>query len=143
MLWLLAQADTTEKASRLLLYSCIVVVAALIVGWIVIVIAKKRADEYRQSAKPMLPFTLHDLREMHAAGQLSDEEFAKAREKIVAMSKAALAKKEAKQPGGDLKARLQGPVADNPAAGAGPTTSADSIGADDTPASDDLGDQKG
>jgi hypothetical protein len=38
---------------------------------------------------PALGFTLSDLRQMHRAGQLTDDEFNKAKEKIVAASQAA------------------------------------------------------
>jgi hypothetical protein len=97
MLWILSQADAADKPLRLLLYSCAVIIGILLVAWLVIVIARRRVAA-QEGAGSRVPFTLHDLRNLHATGQLTDEEFAKARDKIVAMSKAALARPSAAKP---------------------------------------------
>jgi hypothetical protein len=41
------------------------------------------------SAPPSLGFTIGDLRDLHRSGQLTDEEFQKAKQKIVAAHQAA------------------------------------------------------
>lgn len=78
-------------------YAAIAIMVFLIVGFAVIAIVKRRAESYRDAGEPVVPFTLHDLRKLHEEGQLTDEEFEKARGRIVAMSKAALDKKTAVQ----------------------------------------------
>jgi hypothetical protein len=49
----------------------------------------KRRIKQEDAPAPALGFTLSDLRQMHRAGQLTDEEFNRAKEKIVAASQAA------------------------------------------------------
>jgi hypothetical protein len=49
----------------------------------------RRKIKQEDAPAPALGFTLSDLRQMHRAGQLTDEEFNKAKEKIVAASQAA------------------------------------------------------
>ncbi len=60
----------------------LVLVAVCFVAFIVVSIVRRRSEEYRKSQVPP-PFTLSDLREMHASGQLSDEEFDRAKEKML------------------------------------------------------------
>jgi hypothetical protein len=54
-----------------------VVVASVIIMWLH---RRIRSDQPSASGG----FTLHDLRQMHARGELSDEEFQRARESVIA-----------------------------------------------------------
>jgi hypothetical protein len=69
------------------------VLVALVIGafWLVSVLKRRlKASDHEPAS---VGFTLSDLREMHRAGQLSDEEFERARTKM-----AASLKKDLKQP---------------------------------------------
>src|SRR3954451_10469397 len=57
----------------------------LVVGMVVVARMRRRLRQDDAPA-PSLGFTLSDLRQMHRAGQLTDEEFNRAKEKIVAAS---------------------------------------------------------
>ena len=57
----------------------------LVIGMAAATKLKRRIKEDDEPA-PALGFTLSDLRQMHRAGQLTDDEFNKAKEKIVAAS---------------------------------------------------------
>jgi hypothetical protein len=58
----------------------IVLLAVVVVGAVVVVAARRllRSDDWGGGG-----FTLHDLRQMHARGELSDEEYARARAQMV------------------------------------------------------------
>jgi len=89
--WLLGQTSA-DKSSRLfadILPWLIAIVAFIIVGGVVIYLTRRwlRSDE----GTDPIGFTLQDLRELHARGELSDEEFAHAREQMIG---------RLKQPGG-------------------------------------------
>ena len=58
-----------------------VLMIVAIVGGVIILIARRMASESSESAA--VGFTLHDLRQLHAAGELSDEEFARARDSMI------------------------------------------------------------
>jgi hypothetical protein len=57
----------------------------LVIGMAAATRLKRRIKEDDEPA-PALGFTLSDLRQMHRAGQLTDDEFNKAKDKIVAAS---------------------------------------------------------
>jgi hypothetical protein len=89
--WLMAQASA-DKSSRLLadiLPWLIAIVAFIIVGGVVIYLIRRwlRSGEESES----IGFTLQDLRDLHARGELSYEEFAHARQQMIG---------RLKQPGG-------------------------------------------
>jgi hypothetical protein len=58
----------------------------VVVGGLVIFVVRRYG---RGDAGTSAGFTLHDLRTMHAAGELSDEEFARAREALIGRTRAA------------------------------------------------------
>jgi hypothetical protein len=60
-----------------------VLIAAVIAGFILVAWAKRRLKADDEPAAPA-GFTLADLREMHRAGQITTEEFERARSKMVA-----------------------------------------------------------
>jgi hypothetical protein len=53
----------------------------VIVGGVVLLRLRRRIRE--DEGTPTVGFTLHDLREMHARGELTDEEFQRARDALV------------------------------------------------------------
>ena len=65
----------------------------LVVGLTWALRLKRRMAQEEEEPAPPLGFTLSDLRQMHRAGQISDAEFTKAKDKIVDA-----AKKAAEQP---------------------------------------------
>ena len=92
MQWLIAQGVAPERLSSTLLYGAMVLIGLLAVAWIAIVWAKRRSQREMEPGASALPFSLHDLRRLHEEGQLTDEEFERARSRIVSMSKAQLEK---------------------------------------------------
>jgi hypothetical protein len=92
ILWFLAQGAEPERLSWSAFYWSMVIMAMLGVGLVIVVVVRRRAQAYQNDAGPGLPFTLHDLRQLHDDGQLTDEEFERARSRIVSMSKAQLNK---------------------------------------------------
>jgi len=76
-----------DNQGSILLWSGLLLVV-LFVLWITIQSLRRRLGEDDKST--LSPFTLHDLRQMHAAGQLTDEEFEKARDAMVRKAKARL-----------------------------------------------------
>ena len=93
MFRLVAQTAAPDRLPWSMFYSALAIMVFLIVGFAVIAIVKRRAEAYKDVGGPVVPFTLHDLRKLHEEGQLTDEEFEKARGRIVAMSKAAMDRK--------------------------------------------------
>ena len=89
--WLLAQTSA-DKSSQLfadILPWLIAIVVFVIVGGVMIYLIRRwlRSD----SGTDPIGFTLQDLRELHARGEITDEEFAHAREQMIG---------RLKQPGG-------------------------------------------
>lgn len=95
MFWLIGQSDPTQRLSWEGFYWALVIMGMLGVGWVIIAFVKRKADASQVSA-PAIPFTLHDLKKLRDQGQLTDEEYQKARDRIVAMSKSQLAPKDPK-----------------------------------------------
>ena len=96
MWWLrfMAQTAAPEQLSWAMFTWAMVLLGMLVAGLVVIAIAKRRSDALKQQAAGGggLPFTLHDLRKLHEEGELTDEQFERARQRIVAMSKAQMDK---------------------------------------------------
>ena len=63
----------------------LVLLVVVLVGAIVIYAARRAAQPGESSD---VPFTLQDLRDLHAQGKLSDEEFARAKEAMIGRLKA-------------------------------------------------------
>lgn len=77
---LVAQGDTTTAVSAILLYAAVLLAAVLALG-LFIWHYRRRMHQPQEIAQP---WTLHDLRQLHAAGQISDEEFDRLKAQIVA-----------------------------------------------------------
>ena len=85
------ESDKTENIqeglSMFFVWSVVIVVALIALWWIAQAL-KKRAHDPGQSMG--FTFTLQDLRDMKEAGQLSDEEFERARKKIIGKTRQVL-----------------------------------------------------
>jgi len=79
----IALATTSDSTISILIWSGILIVVVIVLFFVVNTIRKAMLADEPGDAGPS--FTLDDLRRMHAAGQISDEEFAKARSRIVRM----------------------------------------------------------
>lgn len=79
---LLAANEYSPMQIMVRLAVVVLLAVLLVVVWLVI-----RRKLTRQDDTPPLGFTLKDLREMRAAGQLSDEELARAEAKALAKSR--------------------------------------------------------
>ena len=80
----------------------LVLIGVLAVGLVVVSKVKRRLQEPDQPTS--LGFTLSDLRQLHKSGQMTDEEFERAKAKIIEAAKKA-AERDAKPP---LAARAAG-----------------------------------
>ncbi len=100
---LLARGLTPGAAGRVMFWCAMLLIMALLMGLAAYIIRKRMT---REGDAPSLPmgFSLSDLRQLHAQGQLSDEEFEHAKRKMVAKTRSALASDETtpSQPSGDL-----------------------------------------
>lgn len=76
-------SSSEDKSISVLIWSA-VLIAVVIVGFVAIAAVKRRLhdDGEARNIRP-LGFTLSDLRHLHKTGQMSDEEFARAKEKII------------------------------------------------------------
>ncbi len=90
---MLADVDSGNILS--VLFWTVVTIAALIAGYVVVMRVKNWLSGPDVSSAP-LGFTLSDLRKMHAAGQMSDEEFEKAKSRTIEASKKLMEKPPAK-----------------------------------------------
>jgi hypothetical protein len=72
---------------------CVVLIAALIAGLVFALRLKRRYTAEDDAPATASGFTLSDLRQMHKLGQLTDEEFERAKEKVVAAAKKAAERK--------------------------------------------------
>jgi hypothetical protein len=77
---MLADIDTGDILS--VLFWTVVSIGALIGGYVVVMRLKNWLSAPDVSSTP-LGFTLSDLRKLHAAGQMSDEEFEKAKARTI------------------------------------------------------------
>ncbi|MBX2851127.1 MAG: hypothetical protein KTR15_05205 [Phycisphaeraceae bacterium] len=77
-------ADPKTYASQIYLWLGVIVALAFVLGFIALWLRKKLLTDHEQ---PPMGFTLKDLRAMHEAGDLSDEELAAAEEKALARSR--------------------------------------------------------
>lgn len=97
---MLLLASATDKSSRLFAETLpwlLLLLGVVIVGGVIILLARRHVN--RGADSPASGFTLHDLRELHKNGELSDEEFARAKTQMI--GRLAAEKHAAKQAQGD------------------------------------------
>ncbi|MBB6430965.1 SHOCT domain-containing protein [Algisphaera agarilytica] len=80
-----------ENSGQVLFWSSVLLGAAIVLGLAFFILRKRlnSMDEDAGTGNPM-GFTLADLRDMHAQGQISDDEFEFAKRKMIAKAKAKL-----------------------------------------------------
>ena len=88
MMMLLAQS-AKEAAQGIYLWLGVIVLAAVVLG-VVAAVVRKRVSSKDDGAGP-LGFTLADLRELHAKGEMSDEQFEQAKGQMLAQGRSLLA----------------------------------------------------
>src|SRR4051812_377550 len=79
-------AEDLSALPRILFWSAAVIGLCVALFFIVSVV-RKRLTDVPTSEGPATGFTLADLRQLHNAGQMSDEEFERAKAKIVTAGK--------------------------------------------------------
>src|SRR6476661_303068 len=79
-------AQDSGGAPAAILWSA-VVIGICVAGFFLLSMVRKRLKEAPTAEGPAAGFTLSDLRQLHKSGQMSDEEFERARAKIVAAGK--------------------------------------------------------
>jgi uncharacterized membrane protein len=89
-LWLLGQGEAGKEGDmgQAILWS-LVLLGVVIGMFLVVMWIKRRMSSVEVSSVPAGGFTISDLRAMHKAGQISTEEFEKAKVKIVEAAKRA------------------------------------------------------
>jgi hypothetical protein len=81
---------TTDQVVHIIEGSLILIVLLVIGFWLVARLKRRMKDDADPGAAvPARGFTLADLRQMHKTGQLSDEEFTKAKQMVVEASQRA------------------------------------------------------
>ncbi len=76
-----------EFSKDIFLWLGVIVLAAIVLGVIALVLRRVLMGE---QAAPQIGFTLADLRRLHEDGELSDEEFAQAKGRMLAQGRAML-----------------------------------------------------
>lgn len=103
---LIAAANPGSTAFGELLPWLIVLLVLAIVGGLVIMALRRWVRS--PDAAPKEGFTLHELRQLHAAGQLSDEEFQRAKAALIERVKGATSENAA-EPGSDSSEERRDP----------------------------------
>jgi hypothetical protein len=83
----LAEADVAAA-----MFWSLVTLGLLIVGMMAAVRLRRKLKQEDVTATPVAGFTLSDLRQMHRAGQITDAEFERAKEKVVLAAQKAAAR---------------------------------------------------
>ena len=96
----LAQNQPSEGSGSILIW-LLVLVAVVIVGFVLVSWVRRKLTTPDEPAGG-IGFSLGDLREMHRKGQISDEEFERAKTKMTAAMKAAAERKQPSAPKGGL-----------------------------------------
>jgi len=94
---LLLDADLTQKQWVQIVIASGIVVVLLLGGFVVVSHVKQRLQTPDEPAAS--GFSLSDLRKLYKQGQMSAEEFAKAKEKVVEAARRAAERAEARQRG--------------------------------------------
>ena len=77
-----------RDSSSVIIWSCVMIVV-IVVGFAIVLRVRKGLSEEEPPSGPSTGFTLSDLRKLHRDGQMSDEEFERAKTKIVAAARKA------------------------------------------------------
>lgn len=81
----LAQANPSADTTSVILWS-MVLLAFLVMGFVLVMRLQRRMQRVDDEAPASpLGFTLSDLRQLHQSGQMTDEEFERARGKLLAV----------------------------------------------------------
>ena len=94
-MFLLAQ-ESSGALPRVLIWSLALIVV-VIIGFVIVSWLRSRIKD--TDTGPVAGFTLSDLRRLHKSGQMTDEEFERAKAKIIAVSQST--KKETTPSQGD------------------------------------------
>jgi len=78
--------------------SCMLLLIVVIAGAYAVMWLRKRMWGSEEAETPSMGFTLGDLRQLHKAGKLSDEEFQRAKDKIVVAAQRAAERDSRKPP---------------------------------------------
>lgn len=92
--WTLAQNYDT---SDIVLWS-LLLIGLIVAGWLTVWQVKRRLQQ-TDDVLGNAGFTLSDLRRLHKSGQMSDDEFEKAKARVVDAARRAAARDEAKRQG--------------------------------------------
>lgn len=84
LLILAQRSRQAEWLSQTLLWLGILGLGVIVGGFVLMVLRKRLHDTHSRPGDP--PFTLSDLRRLHRSGQLSDEEYERAKQQIIALS---------------------------------------------------------
>ncbi|MDB5296978.1 MAG: hypothetical protein JWO31_2961 [Phycisphaerales bacterium] len=79
-----------------ILKAALVLVGVVVVGLVIVSQIRKRLNEAEDPSKAAGGFMLSDLRQLHREGQITDEEFEKAKAKVIDAAKRAAARDAAK-----------------------------------------------
>jgi hypothetical protein len=94
--WVLLQTKVPDGALGRIAVWLGVGIAVVVVGLVVVSRIKKRFQDDGGPEATSAGFSLSDLREMHRAGEMSDEEFDKAKAKVIDAAKRAAERDAAK-----------------------------------------------
>lgn len=83
--------DASDYGS-IILWS-LLLIGLIVVGWVTVLQVKRRLQ--RPDVTAGAGFTLSDLRQLHKSGQMSDEEFERAKAKVVDAARRAAARESA------------------------------------------------
>lgn len=109
----LLAAQATDGVMSILLWSAALIVAVLAMFVLIMYLRKLMVDQGPPPVDP--PFTLDDLRRMHGRGELSDEQYQAARQRIIAVAGGVGGVAVPGDPALGAAAAVQPPVPDAPA----------------------------
>jgi hypothetical protein len=97
----IAPAPLAEASVADAIFWSVVTLSLLLIGMMAAArLRRKMKQEDVTAAAPVAGFTLSDLRQMHRAGQLTDAEFERAKEKVVIAAQKATTRATAAAPSG-------------------------------------------
>jgi hypothetical protein len=82
--------DLTASDYRSIILWSLLLIGLIVVGWVTVLQVKRRLQ--RPDVTAGAGFTLSDLRQLHKSGQMSDEEFERAKDKVVDAARRAAAR---------------------------------------------------